>query len=342
MSSSKKVISLKGLIVLSVFVIACIFPIIFARDIFGETSVFYTFESENEFLKGFVNKVPAMIKSVMIIVFSIAIFKLVKLISKVTFRNNNKALTVTSLLTSLLKWLIVIVAFLWILSTFGVDTPTLLASAGILTLVIGLGAQSLISDIIAGFFLVFEGEYQVGDIITVDGWRGTVIDIGIRVTRLIDAGGNIKTINNSDVKNVINQTNELSVAKVYMPIDYGESLEKAELVLKDNLPEIAKKIPSVVEGPFYKGVSSLSDSSVDLMIIAKCKEVDIYQVQRDLTRELYLVLTKNNIEIPFNQVTVSYRSDSDKKVTKKEENAAKKFVEEQKDLTKHIPEQENK
>ncbi len=340
--SSKKIISLKGLIVLLVLTAICIVPIIFSTKIWGAESIFYAFASDNEFLKVCVWKTPALIQSVIIVVLAIDLFMLIKLLSKVTFRHNNKAMTIMSLLTSLLKWVIVVVAFFLILAAFGVDTPTLLASAGILTLVIGLGAQSLISDIIAGFFLVFEGEYQVGDIITVDGWRGTVVDIGIRVTRLLDAGGNIKTINNSDVKNVINQTNELSVAKVYMAIDYGENLEKAELIVKDNLKAVAAKIPDIVEGPFYKGVSGLSDSSIDLMFIARCKEKDIYQVQRDLNRELYLVLVKNGIEIPFNQVTVSYRKEEEKDFTVKQEKAAKKFVEQQKELAKDIGEEQNK
>lgn len=338
---SKKIITWKGLTVLIVLTAICIVPLCLGKYIWGPTSVFNEFYSDNTFILEFVRKVPAMIQSFIIVVFAIDIFKLFKYLSSVLFKNNNRMLTIMSLLTSLLKWVIVIVVFLVILSVFGVDTPTLLASAGILTLVIGLGAQSLISDIIAGFFLVFEGEYQVGDIITIDGWRGTVIDIGIRVTRLIDAGGNIKTINNSDVKNVVNQTNELSVAKVYMSIDYGENLEKAELVLKDNFEAIKKKIPAIVEGPFYKGVSSLSDSSIDLMFIARCKESDIYQVQRDMTRELYLALVKSGIEIPFNQVTVSYRKEEEKEFTKKEEKAAKKFVDEQREIAKGIGENEN-
>ena len=95
------------------------------------------------------------------------------------FTKSNKARTIMALTKSIVKWVVVIINILLVLSAFGVDTSTLLASAGILALVIGLGAQSLIADIIAGFFIVFEAEYEVGDIITVDGFRGTVSDIGI-------------------------------------------------------------------------------------------------------------------------------------------------------------------
>ena len=80
--------------------------------------------------------------------------------------------------------MIVIIAAFAILSTWGVNTSTLLASAGVLTLVIGLGAQSLVADVVAGLFIVIEGEYLVGDIVVIDGWRGTVKEIGIRTTKV--------------------------------------------------------------------------------------------------------------------------------------------------------------
>ena len=85
--------------------------------------------------------------------------------------------------------------------------------AGVLALIIGLGSQSLVADILAGIFIVFEGEFQVGDIVIIDGWRGEVKEIGIRTTKLVDVGGNIKIVNNSEIKTIINQTQELSLAK---------------------------------------------------------------------------------------------------------------------------------
>jgi len=336
-----RVISKKGFIALSLCLAATILVFIFSPFIYGSKSIFYAFESSNTALQDIVRFVPNLIKAFTTVVITITCFKLIKLISKLSVRKNNRTITIMCMVLSLLRWIVVIICVLMVLGCFGVDTTTLLASAGILTLVIGLGAQSLVADIIAGFFLVVERAYSVGDIITIDGWRGTVKDIGIRVTKVEDAGGNIKTINNSDVRNVINQTNELSVAKVYLPLDYGESLEKAELVLKDSFLDIANKIPDIVEGPFYKGVSDLKDSSVEMLVVAKCDENNIFQVQRDLTRELYLVFTKNNIKIPFNQMTISYREDEDKKPSKKIEKEASTFVNEQKELTKDLGESHN-
>ncbi len=243
----------------------------------------------------------------------------------------------TLLVLNFLKWAVAIAAVFFILAAWGANTTMMLASAGVLTLIIGLGSQALVADILAGIFIVFEGDFQVGDIIIIDGWRGEVKTIGIRTTKLVDAGGNIKIVNNSDIKSVINQTKELSVAKCYVGISYGDRIEKVESIIAENLPKIKEKIPTIVEGPFYKGVSELADSSVNLLFVAKCKEKDVYQVQRDLNREIKIVFDDNNVNIPFPQVTVSYDEGSDKtKVTKSVAKEVEEFVEEQKELSKDI------
>ena len=153
----------------------------------------------------------------------------------------------------------------------------------------------------------------------------------------MDAGGNIKIVNNSDIRSIINQTQELSVAKCYVGVSYGDRIEAIEAVIADNLEKIKEKIPAIVEGPFYKGVSELADSAVVLLFVAKCKEADIYQVQRDLNREIKIVFDDNNVNIPFPQVTVSYdQGNEDTKLSNKDRKVAEAFVEEQKDLSKDI------
>ena len=241
------------------------------------------------------------------------------------------------LLLNLLKWVIAIASVFLIMGAWGADTTLMLASAGVLTLIIGLGSQALVQDILAGIFIVFEGDFQVGDIVIIDGWRGEVKCIGIRTTKLVDAGGNIKIMNNADIRSIVNQTQELSVAKCYVGISYGDRIERVEKIIADNLPKIKEKIPAIVEGPFYKGVTELGDSAVNLLFVAKCKEADIYQVQRDLNREIKIVFDDNNVNIPFPQVTISYDNGSETAtVSSKERRVAEEFVEEQKDLSKDI------
>ena len=251
----------------------------------------------------------------------------------------HKGRAIINLTCSLIKYAAVIVLAFMVLKTLGVDTTAILAGIGILGLIVGLGAQPLIADIIAGLFIVFENVFEVGDIIVVDGFRGTVDDIGIRTTKIEDVGGNIKVINNADIKTLVNMTQALSVANCEMSIEYGESLERVEAILAEALPKIKEAIPEIKEGPFYKGVSSFGESSVNLKFIAKCEEGSRYQVERDLNRQFKLLFDQNNINIPFPQVVVNEPIKFEN-VTKKQQKAATAFVEEQKELSKTIPDGE--
>ena len=325
--------TLKVAIILGLMILITIAIMIYQDYLTANDSIFYITDANNPVINAIWKKIPALIISFQIIsVAALTIFLMNIILSKL-FQRTNRQKTVMSLMRSMIKWVIIIITILLVLNAFGVDTSTLLASAGILALIIGLGAQSLIADIIAGFFIVFEEEYQVGDIITIDGFRGTVSDIGIRVTKIIDAGGNIKIVNNSDIKSIINQTSELSVAKCIMSIDYDESVERVEVVFKKSIDKIRKNIPNIIEGPTYKGINQLNTSSVDLFFIAKCKEEDVYQVQRDLNRELYLMFKDNNITVPFTQVVVSNREEEKKEVSAELKNEAKQFVDLQKGIT---------
>ncbi|MBO7079601.1 MAG: mechanosensitive ion channel family protein [Bacilli bacterium] len=334
--------TIKVAIILGLMILITIAIMIYQDYLTANDSIFYITDAKNPVINAIWKKIPALIISFQIIsVSALAIFLMNLILSKL-FQKTNRQKTVMSLMRSMIKWVIIIITILLVLNAFGVDTSTLLASAGILALIIGLGAQSLIADIIAGFFIVFEEEYQVGDIITIDGFRGTVADIGIRVTKIIDAGGNIKIVNNSDIKSIINQTSELSVAKCVMSIDYDESVERVEVVFKKNLEKIKKNIPGIVEGPIYKGINQLNTSSVDLFFIAKCKEEDVYQVQRDLNRELYLMFKDNDITVPFTQVVVSDRNEEKKVASAEIKNEAKQFVDLQKGITPQDKKPENK
>ena len=256
----------------------------FAQDLTG-----------SELFNKILNFVPTLIVTIQIIVIACVINTLLSLLAKLGFGLTDKGKTIVNLINSLLKWVVIICAVLWILSVWGVNTTTLLAGAGILALIVGLGAQSIIADVLAGIFIVLEGKYVVGDIVVIDGWRGKIVSIGIRTTELQDIGGNIKIINNSEIKSVINQTKLLSVANCSINVSSSEPLEKVEKIIKDALPQVRANIPAIKEDIVYKGIVSVSDVTTELLFGAKCYEEDLYQVQRDLHRELKLLLDKNNV-----------------------------------------------
>ncbi|MBQ1467367.1 MAG: mechanosensitive ion channel family protein, partial [Solobacterium sp.] len=213
--------------------------------------------------------------------------------------------TIGHLLLSVLKYGGALGAFFYCLYLVGMDASNLLASAGVLSLVIGLGAQSLIKDIIAGIFIVFEGEFRVGDIVTISGYRGTVVDIGLRTTKIQSPDGNIKIFNNSDISGVLNMTKEASIASASISIEYGQDIEYVEAVLKKELPLLKEKNTNILDGPTYLGITSLGDSGVTILVIAKAFEKDVRGVNRYLNRELLQIFYRNGINVPFPNVTVS-------------------------------------
>ena len=254
---------------------------------------------------------------------------------------SNRTKTIVTLFDGLVKYACAIAIIIFILQALGVNATAIFASVGILTLVIGLGCQSLIADVVAGMFIVFEDEYNVGEIITIGDFRGTVTEIGIRSTKILDLAGNIKIVNNSDISNVINMSRELSLAVVDCEFPYDVPIEVIEGLLKDNFDKFREKIPAIVEGPFYKGVSGYGDSNVAVKIVAKCLEEDRYQVQRDLLREYRMVFTEAGIDLSFNQVVVSQYKPTEYKTSKKMKKEAQDFVDEQKELSKNVDGQEN-
>lgn len=245
-----------------------------------------------------------------------------------------------TILISVIKYAAVLLWLFFVLSSFGVNTTVILAGIGILSLIVGLAIQPLLADIIAGLFIVFEDVFHVGDVIVADGFRGQVKEIGMRHTQLVDAGGNVKVINNSDIRSMVNLTDQLSVVSVDMSIEYGESLERVEAIIAQNIDKIKEAIPAIVEGPWYKGVSALADSSVNLKFFAKCEEDDRFQVERDLNRQFKLLFDKNNINIPFPQVVVNKPVEF-ASATEKEKQIAHEFVNEQKESSSGVEENNN-
>lgn len=284
--------------------------------------------------------VPTLIHCLIYIVVIVAVCRLIRLIFRKQMKKNNRTKTVITLFDGIVKYTCAIVLIFLILQACGVNTAALFASVGILTLVIGLGCQSLIADVVAGMFIIFENEYNVGEIVSIGDFRGTVIEIGIRATKLLDMAGNIKIINNSDISNVINMSRELSLASVTCEFPYDVPVEFVETLLKENFPEFKKKIPAIVEGPYYKGVSYYGDSNVSVMVVAKCKEEDRYQVQRDLLREYRAVFLKNGIDLSFQQVVLNQPVASGIEVTESQRKQAEKFMNNQKKQSQGLEEQQ--
>lgn len=277
-----------------------------------------------------------LFKTVYIIVVGVLISKVGTLCTKLgELLKDNTQKTAALLVGNVLKYASAIAIVLVLASTYGIDTTAIVTGAGVITLVIGMGCQTLISDVVSGIFMMFEGDIKVGDVVVVNGWRGTVNQIGLRRTRIEDAAGNINIINNSSISNIVNNTQKLSIANCEVGIEYDESIVRVENILRENFPLIRQHIPAIVEGPFYKGISELGASSVVVKVIAKTKEEDKFQVQRDLNREIKLIFDTNNVNIPYDQITLSYREKpaEQEELTLSQIKKAREFLNNQKQLS---------
>lgn len=286
-----------------VLALLLVFLTIYANQIFGENSllsqVFDNQDNGFELLgKWIMEQLPVVIRSLIWIIIIYGTSRLIRFVFSKTLMTSKKGRTASKLIDSFFKYLTALIVIIIVLLIFGVDPIALFASVGILGLIIGLGAQSLISDIISGLFIVFENEYEVGDIIVIDGFRGNVDSIGIRTTQLVDAGGNKKIVNNSQIVTVVNLSYADSVISIEFAVPY-EDFDRFEELFKQNETALISQFPKLSFGPKYVGPISLDSDGIVVKIIGKVIEEERFQSERDLRRALVLLLNENHIDIPY-------------------------------------------
>lgn len=251
-----------------------------------------------------INASESIFATIVVIAICIFLQMIVNFLTRL-FGRGRRGETVGALIRSLAKYVFIILAIAIICGFWGVDLQSILAGVGIVTLIVGLGCQTLIQDVIAGLFIVFDDYFAVGDVVIIDGFRGTISDIGLKSTKLQDAGGNIKSINNSSITTVVNLSRMDSIVTANLSAGYNEDPIRVEGILIKALPEIQKRIPAITDTLTYKGISEVGDNDISYMVLCHCKEADRFQVTRDLNRELLLLARQYDIQIVFPQITVN-------------------------------------
>ncbi len=180
--------------------------------------------------------------------------------------------------------------------------------------------------------ILFLNHISVGDVIQIGDFRGIVKEVGIRITKFEDIYGDVKMINNSDIRGIINSSDALSQAICEIDISYNGDLAKFDKLMREKINEISEANPLIKNGPFYEGVERFNDSSITIRVIGWVREIDRIRATRELNKQVKLFFDKHHIEIPFPQVVLnqpkiqkssSARSSTAKKTTTKKV-AAKK------------------
>lgn len=246
-----------------------------------------------------------LILSVIAILVAVVLILIMKIITvRVKKGKNKRSYTVIKLVESIIKYIIIIIDIFVLLGIWGIDVTAALAGVGIVGLVVGLGAQDLIKDLIAGIGIVIDDQYDVDEVVEINGFKGKVTEIGLRTTRLVNATGEIRIIRNGSISDLSNFSRTFSVAIALIDISYDEDIDRVIKILDDNLPSLKDNYPQIIEGPIVVGVDALADSSVTIRVTAKTNPEDHYAVQRALLKYTKELFEQNDIEMPYPQVVV--------------------------------------
>ena len=216
-----------------------------------------------------------------------------------TFIKGRRTQTLTVLLRSVLMYSTYFIAGLMILDTFNVPTGSILASAGIVGLAVGFGAQNLVKDIITGFFIIFEDQFSVGEFVTIADVTGVVDEVGLRTSKVREWTGQLHTIPNGEIGKVTNFNRGKMMALVTVGIAYEEDIDKAIEVMRKASEKAQQELESLVEVPIVQGVVELADSAVVIRAIANTVPGEQWAMERELRKRYKQALDANDIEIPY-------------------------------------------
>ncbi len=255
-----------------------------------------------------------IIAKVLIRVGKLAIHNMVKIRTRTSLSpfvslriSERREATLLKLIDNILSYVVYFIVFMMILSLFNINVSALLAGAGIVGLAVGFGAQSLVKDILSGFFIIFEDQFSVGDYIRVGQFEGNVEAIGLRTTKIKNWTGEVHILPNGSINQVTNFSLNNSVAVVDVGIAYEEDIEKAEKVIDELLEKLPEQYEQLVKKPELLGVQNLGPSEVVLRIVAETLPMQHFYMARVLRKEVKLVLDQNGIEIPFPRLVMYSR-----------------------------------
>lgn len=254
--------------------------------------------------------VKEVIGPILIVLISFVVYLILKGIIDNIFKirsryiDKRKTKTINGLIDNLIKYFIVVVDIVMILDIFGIDTKTLIASLGVVGLVAGLAVQDTLKDFVAGMSIILENQYRVGDTITIKGFRGEVISLGIKSTRLRSLTGEIMIVPNHLIEEVINHSLEKSVAVVDIPVSYDTNIDKLEKVLNELFADLDKSLTGLKGQIKLLGLQSYDDSSITYRVCVDTVPMEHLRIERELKKAIKVALDKNHIEIPFTQVVI--------------------------------------
>ena len=228
-----------------------------------------------------------------------------KLGNKLSTRQKQRMDTYRTMLCSVAKYVVIVALILALLANFGVDVSSLLAGLGIATAIIGLAFQDLGKDIIAGFGIVSNNLYEVGDLIEIDGFKGRVTEVNLKNTRIKNYRGKELIVANRKMNSVINYSTYNTLAQVDIPVPYDADSEHVSAVLEKVCEELKNAgLEQIVGEVDYYGPIEIKDSAIIWRVTAECEPYKHFKPQRTIRRLVLSEFKKARIKIPYNQLDI--------------------------------------
>lgn len=251
-------------------------------------------------------KKEIIVPILIVLISAILYFLITKIIgkfyqTKFAHRNDKKRETIKGLINNIIKYFIIIVDLAMILEVYGIDTKSLIASLGVVSLVAGLALQDVLKDFIVGISILLEEQYAIGDTVEIGGFKGTIVKFGLRATHIKAYTGETKIIANRNITELINYNMANSIAVVDIMFSYESDLLHAKEVITNLCEEVAKETNATIE---CLGVDDLADNGVVIKVAITTKYEEKFSIARKFKEKVKLKFDEEGIEIPYPQVVV--------------------------------------
>lgn len=245
---------------------------------------------------------PKVIGPVMTIIIMFIIYKILKRIIKKIFNfktnkiKHNKQITLMNFFINVIRVICLIITAVIILGIYNIETSAIITSLGAVTVVLGLAFQDLLKDFIAGISFILENSYNVGDWVTINGFKGEVISLGMKTTRVKAYEGQVLIINNGKITQVINHDAADSLAIIDVKIPTKCDVEKVETSLNNLCKKLQKELKDLKGNVRLLGIESLDENNLVFRITAEVEAGKQYEIQREIRKQIKLLFDENDFE----------------------------------------------
>ena len=258
----------------------------------------------SDYYKFFIDKDIHLI--IIYIILGLIVYQIIKkvIISKTNKLKKKRQQTMQKLIQNIIKYAIIILVTATILNIVGVNVTSIVAGLGIASIVLSLALKDMLEDVFSGVSIVFEDQFDIGDYVEINGFEGTVIDIGLKSTKIKNIENTVKILANRTIIEVINYSKDFPNFIVDVPIPYEITNKKADKVVENIIKRIQKELPNQEEGPKLLGINKFNSSNIDYRLQVSVKINEQFSAKRQVNRIIKEEFDKEKISIPYEIIEV--------------------------------------